>query len=132
MFKNHCDLIGFIGSDPDTRQLENGAQVTSLSLATKTSWKNDAGTYDSRTDWHRIVVWGKLAQFASTLSKGAHVEIEGQLRHRTYQKQVKAGKKTVAVDVSVAEIHASAIRKLDRNGSPANSGEEDVSEAAPE
>lgn len=132
MFKNHVDLIGFTGSDPETRQLENGAQVTSLSLATKTSWRNDAGSYDSRTDWHRIVVWGKLAQFASTLSKGAHVEIEGQLRHRTYQKQVQAGKKTVAVDVTVAEIHASAIRKLDRNGSSANSGENDLSEAAPE
>lgn len=132
MFKNHVDLIGFIGSEPDSRQLENGTQLTSLSLATKTSWKNDAGTYDSRTNWHRIVVWGKLAQFASTLSKGAHIEVEGQLRNRTYQKQVQAGKKTVAVDVTVAEIHASAIRKLDRNGSSATSGEEDVSEAAPE
>ena len=132
MYKNHIDLIGFIGSDPESRQLENGTQLTSLSLATKSSWKNDAGTYDSRTDWHRIVVWGKLASFASTLSKGAHIEVEGQLRHRTYQKQVQSGKKTVAVDVSVAEIHASAIRKLDRNGSSANSGEEDVSESAPE
>jgi single-strand DNA-binding protein len=132
MYKNHVDLIGFISSDPETRQLENGTQLTSVSLATKTSWKNDAGTYNSRTDWHRIVVWGKLAQFASTLSKGAHIEVEGQLRHRTYQKQVQAGKKTVAVDVIIAEIRASAIRKLDRNASSANSGEEDVSEAAPE
>jgi single-strand DNA-binding protein len=132
MFKNHVDLIGFIGSEPESRQLDNGTVLTSLSLATKTSWKNDAGTYDSRTDWHRVVVWGKLAQFASTLSTGAHVEVEGQLRHRTYQRQVQAGKKTVAVDVTVAEIHASAIRTLDRNGSSGNSGEEDVSEAAPE
>lgn len=132
MYKNHVDLIGFIGSDPETRQLESGTQLTSLSLATKTSWKNDAGTYDSRTDWHRIVVWGKLAQVAASLAKGAHIEVEGQLRHRTYQKQVQAGKKTVAVDVSVAEIHASAIRKLDRNGSSANSVEEDASEGAPE
>jgi single-strand DNA-binding protein len=132
MYKNHVDLIGFIGSDPETRQLENGTQLTSLSLATKTSWKNDAGTYDSRTEWHRIVVWGKLAQFASTLSTGAHIEVEGQLRHRTYQKQVQAGKKTVAVDVTVTEVHAGTIRKLDRNGSSENSGENDVSEAAPE
>jgi single-strand DNA-binding protein len=130
--KNHVDLIGFIGSDPESRQLENGTQLIALSLATQTSWKNHAGTYDSRTDWHRVVVWGKLVQFASTLSRGAHIEVEGQLRHRTYQKQVQAGKKTVAVDVSVAEIHASVIRKLDRNGSSANSGEEDVPEPAPE
>ena len=131
MFKNHVDLIGFLGSDPEARQLENGAQLTSLSLATKTSWKNDAGSYDSRTEWHRIVVWGKLAQFAASLTKGAHIEVEGELWHRTYQKQIQAGKKAVAVDVTVAEIHATAVRKLDRNGSSASSGE-DVSEGAPE
>jgi single-strand DNA-binding protein len=131
MFKNHVDLIGFLGSDPETRRLENGAQLTSLSLATKTSWKNDAGSYDSRTEWHRIAVWGKLAQFAASLTKGAHIEVEGQLRHRIYQKQIQAGKKSVAVDVTVAEIHATAIRKLDRNGSSANSAE-DESEEAPE
>jgi single-strand DNA-binding protein len=106
--------------------------MTSLSLATKTSWKNDSGSYDSRTEWHRIVVWGKLAQFAATLTKSAHIEVEGQLRRRTYQKQIQAGKKTLAVDVSVAEIHASAIRKLDRNGSSSTSVEEDNSEEAPE
>jgi single-strand DNA-binding protein len=132
MFKNHVDLIGFLGSDPEQRQLENGSQLTSLSLATKTSWKNDSGSYDSRTEWHRIVVWGKLAQFAASLTKGAHIEVEGQLRQRTYQKQIQTGKKTVAVDVTVAEIHAAAIRKLDRNGSSTNSGEDDISEGAPE
>ncbi len=131
MFKNHVDLIGFLGSDPEQRQLENGSQLTSFSLATKTSWKNDSGSYDSRTEWHRIVVWGKLAQFAASLTKGAHIEVEGELRHRTYQKQIQAGKKAVAVDVTAAEIHASAIRKLDRNGSSASSGE-DLSEEAPE
>jgi single-strand DNA-binding protein len=88
MFKNHIDLIWFIGSDPETRQLENGASLTSFSLATKTSWKKESGAYDSRTEWHRIVVWGKLAHYARTLQKGAHVEIEGQLRYRTYQKEV--------------------------------------------
>lgn len=118
MYKNHVGLIGFIGSYPESRRLENGTQLTSLSLATKTSWKNEAGTYDSRTDRHRIVVWGKLAQFASTLSSGSHIEIEGQFRHRTYRKQVHIGEKTLTVDTTVTEIHASVIRKLDRNGSP--------------
>jgi len=112
MFKNHVDLIGFLGSDPEARQLENGTQLTSLSLATKTSWKNESGSYDSRTEWHRIVVWGKLAQYAASLTKGAHIEAEGQLRHRTYQKQVQAGKKTLTVDVTATETHASAIRKF--------------------
>ena len=80
MFKNHVDLIGFIGSDPETRQLENGASMTHFSLATKTSWKNESGSYDSRTEWHRIVVWGKLAQFAATLTRGAHIEVPGEIK----------------------------------------------------
>ena len=76
---------------------------------------------------------GPLAQRAQappTPSNGAHIIVEGQLRHRIYQKQVQAGKKTVAVDVSVAEIHATTIRKLDRNGSSANTGEELSEEAS--
>jgi single-strand DNA-binding protein len=92
----------------------------------------NSATDISGTDWHRLVWGSKLAQFAATLTKGAHIEVEGQLRHRTYQKQIQAGKKTVAVDVTVAEIHAIAIRKLDRNRSAANSSDENVSEGAPE
>jgi len=88
MFKNHVDLIGFIGSDPETRQLENGASMTYFSLATKTTWKNEGGSYDSQTEWHRIVVWGKLGQFAARLAKDAHIEIEGQLRQRKNEKPV--------------------------------------------
>ena len=57
MFKNHVDLIGFIGSDPETRQLENGASMTYFSLATKTTWKNEGGSYGSQTEWPGIVVW---------------------------------------------------------------------------
>jgi single-strand DNA-binding protein len=59
MFKNRIDLIGFLGSDSETRQLENGAQLTSLSLATKTSWKNYVGGYKSRTEWHRVILWAR-------------------------------------------------------------------------
>jgi single-stranded DNA-binding protein len=75
---------------------------------------------------------GKLAQFAASLPKAAHIKVEGHLRHRTYQKQIQAGKKTLAVDVTVAEIHATTAHKRDRNGSSASAGEEDVSEEAPE
>lgn len=126
MYKNHIDLIG---SDPEARQTSNGTAVTTFSLATKSSWKNDAGTYDSRTEWHRIVLWGKLAEAATKLAKGVHVEIEGELRHRSYQKEVQAGKKAVAVDIPVTEVHARLLRRLDRSMTPAES---EVTEEAPE
>ena len=129
MYKNHIDLIGFIGSDPEARQTSNGTAVTTFSLATKSSWKNEAGTHDSRTEWHRIVLWGKLADAAAKLAKGAYVEVEGDLRYRSYQKEVQARKKAVAVDIPVTEVHGRVLRKLDR---PTASMESDLNEEAPE
>ena len=129
MYKNHIDLIGFIGSDPEARQTTNGSAVTTFSLATKTSWKNDSGSYDSRTEWHRVVLWGKLAEAAAKLAKGAYVEVEGEVRHRSYQKEVQVAKKAVAVDIPVTEVHARVLRKLDRANA---SAESEVTEEAPE
>jgi single-strand DNA-binding protein len=88
------------------------------------------GAYDSRTERHRIVVWGKLAHYAGTLPKAAHIGVEGQFRYRTYQKEVPNGNKKVAVEITVSEVHASAIRKLDRTSSSAT-GDEDLSDEAP-
>jgi single-strand DNA-binding protein len=129
MYKNHIDLIGFIGSDPEARQTSNGTAVTTFSLATKSSWKNEAGTYESRTEWHRVVLWGKLADAAAKLAKGAYVEVEGELRHRSYQKEIQRGKKAVAVEIPVTEVHARILRRLDRSTTPAES---EVIEEAPE
>ena len=127
MYKNHIDLIGFLGSDPEARSTSNGTAVTAFSLATKSSWKNEAGSYESRTEWHRIVAWGKLAESAAKLSKGAHIEVEGELRHRTYSKEVAVGQKAVAVDIPVSEIHVRILRKLDRSS---NQTESEVTEEA--
>ena len=129
MYKNDVDPIGFIGSNPEVHQTSNGIAVTNLSLATKSSWKKEDGSYESRTEWHRIVLWGKLAEAAAKLAKGAYVEIEGELRHRSYQKEVQAVKKTVAVDIPVTEFHARILRKLDRSTTPAES---EVTEEVPE
>jgi single-strand DNA-binding protein len=128
MYKNNVDLIGFIGSDPEANQTSNGTAVTNLSLATKSSWKKEDGSYDSRTEWHRIVLWGKPAEAAAKLAKGAYVEIEGELRHRSYQKEVQVGKKAVVVDIPVTEVHARILRKLDHCTA---SNESEVTEEAP-
>ena len=129
MYKNHVDLIGFVGAIPESRATQNGTAMTTFSLATKASWKNDAGSYENRTDWHRIICWGKQADWAAKLAKGTHLEVEGELRYRTYQKEIKARTRAVAIDVQVSEIHASVIRKL---GRPANSNESELPEGAPE
>lgn len=129
MYKHNINLIGFLGSDPEARYTSNGTAVTTFSLATNGSWKNDSGSYESRTEWHRVLAWGKLAEPASKLAKGAHIEIEGELRHRLYQNEVIAANKTVTVDIAVSEVHVRVLRKLDRSS---NQTESEVIEEAPE
>jgi single-strand DNA-binding protein len=113
MYLNRITLIGFIGSDAD-RKLRNATNLAIFSLATKTSWKNDAGDWESRTEWHRCVAFGKLADFAGTLAKGAHVAIEGELRSHEYQRELAVGTQKTTVSQRVWEIRVDSVLKLDR------------------
>ena len=70
MYQNRVSLIGFVGNDVQLKSTKNGTPVAVLSIATKSSWKNGKGEYDSRTEWHRCTVWGKLAT-AVTVCFGA-------------------------------------------------------------
>jgi single-strand DNA-binding protein len=107
MYQNKVTLIGFLGSNPEARTNNPDVSVTTLSLATKSSYKKN-GEYVSHTEWHRCVVFGKLSEFATTLTKGAHVQIEGELRSREYESKKKNSKQRVW------EIRVSSILKLDR------------------
>lgn len=108
MYKNSVNLIGFLGNDA-TIHTGNNRSFTTLSLATKSSYKDKkSGEYVSQTEWHNCFVFGKLATFAGSLKKGAHVEIDGELRSREY-----TSKKTNAT-TRVWEIKVKSILKLDR------------------
>ena len=113
MYLNRITLIGFIGGDAE-RRAANPTNIAIFSLATKTSWKNDAGSWESRTEWHRCVAFGKLADFAGTLSKGAHVAVEGELRSHEYQREVAVGTQRTAIPQRVWEIRVDSVLKLDR------------------
>src|ERR1700678_4417064 len=82
MYMSKVILIGFLGGNAEVRTANN-ATFTTLSLATKSSYKKD-DNYVSHTELHRCDVFGKLAEFAKTLTKGAHVQVEGELRSREY------------------------------------------------
>jgi single-strand DNA-binding protein len=120
MYQNKVTLIGFLGSDAEVRSNDTRS-FTTLSLATKSSYKKD-GKYISQTEWHRCVVFGKLAEFAGTLKKGAHLQIEGELRSREYDSK-KAGTKQ-----TIWEIRVSSVLKLDRaeKSSPEEQEHEDA------
>ena len=106
MYKNNATLIGFLGNDAEVRT-NNDRSFTTLSLATKSSYKKD-GKYIEHTVWHRCVVFGKLGEFAATLKKGAHIEVEGELRSRKYD-----SKKTNS-EQTIWEIRVNSLLKLDR------------------
>jgi single-strand DNA-binding protein len=106
MYQNKVTLIGFLGSNPEVRTNDNRS-LTTLSLATKSSYKKD-GKYVSHTEWHRCVVFGKLAEFAKTLTKGAHIQVEGELCSREYDSKKTDSKQRVW------EIRVASILKLDR------------------
>jgi single-strand DNA-binding protein len=107
MYQNRITLIGFLGNDAITRTANN-ASFTVLSLATKSSYKDKKTGEYSHTEWHRCVVWGRLAEYAKTLTKGAHLSVEGELRSRE-----QTNKKTNAKQ-RVWEVRVSSILKLDR------------------
>lgn len=106
MYQNKVTLIGFLGNDAEVRTNDNRS-FTTLSLATKSSYKKD-GQYISHTEWHRCVVFGKLAEFAGTLKKGAHLHLEGELRSREFETKKTSQRKIVW------EIRVNSILKLDR------------------
>ena len=106
MYQNKVTLIGFLGNDAAVRSNDNRS-LTTLSLATKSSYKKD-GKYVEHTEWHRCVAFGKLGEFASTLKKGAHIQVEGELRSRKYESTKTNPEQTIW------EIRVDSILKLDR------------------
>ena len=113
MYLNRITLIGFLGSDAE-KKVSNATNIAVFSLATKTSWKNEAGTWESRTEWHRCIAFGKLAEFAATLTKGAHVAVEGELRSHEYQRDIALSAQTTSIPQRVWEIRVDSVLKFDR------------------
>jgi single-strand DNA-binding protein len=83
---NKVILIGNLGKDPEVRYAQSGKAVTTFTLATNESWNNKDGQREERTEWHRVVVFGKLAEICGQyLQKGKQVYIEGRLQTRSWE-----------------------------------------------
>ncbi len=104
---NKITLIGRLGRDPETRMTPAGT-VVNFSLATDETWLDNQGQKQTRTEWHRIVVWGKQAELcAKYLAKGRLVFVEGSLQTRKYQD-------SQGQERSVTEVKAQRVLFLDR------------------
>ena len=105
---NNVTLIGYLGSDAESRPIRNNSTLTVLSLATKRTWKNrETGAREAQTTWHKCVAFGRTAEYAARLTKGAHLQVVGEIQTREYA--AKDGTKK-----SVTEIRVYRIVRLDR------------------
>jgi len=95
---NKVILIGNLGQDPELRYTPSGAAVTNFSIATNEVWKDKDGNQQERTEWHRIVLWTKLAEIAGEyLKKGSKIYIEGRLQTRSWEDKDGVKKYTTEV-----------------------------------
>jgi single-strand DNA-binding protein len=98
MSVNKVILVGRLGRDPETRYTGSGQAVANFSLATDESYKDRNGERQKRTEWHKIVVWGKQAEIAQQyLKKGSLVFIEGRIQSREWQD--KEGQKRTSFEI---------------------------------
>jgi single-strand DNA-binding protein len=82
---NKVILVGNLGDDPEVKTTPSGVQVANFSLATSESWTNKDGERQERAEWHRLVLWRKLAEIAGQyLNKGNKIYIEGKLQTRSW------------------------------------------------
>lgn len=82
---NKVMLIGRLGADPQLKYTPSGRANVNFNLATNASWKDQEGNQQDRTDWHRVVAWGKLAEvIGEWLKKGSLIYLEGRLQTRNY------------------------------------------------
>jgi single-strand DNA-binding protein len=114
---NKVTLVGRLGKDPETRYTSGGQAVANFSLATDETFKDRSGEKQKRTEWHRIVMWGKLAEIAQQyLKKGALVYLEGRIQSRQWEDKRDGQKKTSY------EIVADTMKMLGGRGEGAAAG----------
>lgn len=85
---NKVIIVGRLGNDPEVKTIGNGQTVTRISVATSEQWSDKDGKKQEKTEWHRIVTWGKLAEICGKhLSKGRQVYVEGRLQTNSWEDQ---------------------------------------------
>jgi single-strand DNA-binding protein len=98
MAVNKAILLGRLGNDPELRYTTNGGAVANFNVATNENWTDKSGQKQERTEWHRVVVWGKLAELCGQyLSKGRQVYLEGRIQTRDWTD--KEGQKRYTTEI---------------------------------
>lgn len=116
---NKVIIVGRLGQDPEVKTIAGGNTVARLNVATSENWNDKSGQKQERTEWHRIVVWGKLAELCGKyLAKGRQVYLEGRLQTRSWEDQQGQKKYTT-------EIVANTVQFLGAGGANTSSSTSD-------
>ncbi len=117
---NKVTLIGRLGQDPEIRYTQSGSAVANATIATNDFWTDKQGEKQERTEWHSLVLWGKLADLAqSYLKKGSQVYVEGRLQTRDWEDQ--QGQKHYKTEVVVTTMQFLDSKISDADSVPATS-----------
>jgi len=133
LYENKITLKGYLGNDAQRFTTRQQDIFVILSLATKSGYKDKrTGEWVNHTEWHRVVVFGKRADYANTFKKGDYVQVEGELRSTEFEKEIGDGTNKTSIKQRSWEIRAGIVRKLaqpksSREGSfdaePSNEGD---------
>ena len=125
-------LIGNVGGDPDIRNLPNGSTVANFSLATSEKWKDKDGNKQEKTSWHRLAVFGKLADVVSQyVKKGDKLYIEGRLDYQEYNDKTTGEKKySTQIVVNQLQMLGSKSGKSQSNAQPAGNSQQGAAPSA--
>jgi single-strand DNA-binding protein len=104
MSVNKVILVGRLGQAPEVKYTPGGAAVATLSVATSENWQDKNGQKQERTEWHRVIVWGKLAELCGQyLAKGRQVFVEGRIQTRSWDDKA-SGQKRYATEVVASTV----------------------------
>ena len=122
---NRATIIGNIGNDPEIRYSSAGDAIANLSIATTDSWKDKNGAKQEKTEWHKVVMFGKLAEICGEyIKKGSQVYIEGKLQTRKWTDKS-------SVDHYTTEIVADRMQMLGGNRKSDDSKSDDIDDEVP-
>jgi single-strand DNA-binding protein len=135
MSVNKVILVGRLGQNPEVKYTPSGAAVANFSVATNESWTDKSGQKQERTEWHRVVVWGKLAELCQQyLTKGRQCYVEGRLQTRQWQDKDGQTKYTTEINATTVQFlggGATAERPAAGASSGASYGNDRYNDAAP-
>jgi single-strand DNA-binding protein len=136
---NKVILIGNLGRDPELRYTQGGQAVVNFTLATTESWNDKSGERVERTEWHRIVVWGRTGEIcAQYLAKGRTVYVEGRIQNREWEDKEGQKRRTTEINAQTVQFLGGPREGADRAAgdsdaapSPPSAGSESESGEAP-